>query len=76
MNNAYYNNMYNWSYIQQQAQLNYYHQNQAVQITECVRKLQDFLDSADKIAPEYQPTAMAAFCAVFFDHANHDNQMV
>lgn len=68
MNNAYYNNMYNMSYIQQQAQL--YRQNQTMQITECARKLQDFLDSADKIAPEYQPAAMAAFCAVFIDHAN------
>ena len=72
MNNAYYNDMFNMSYIQQQAQQQF-HQNQTTQIAECVHKWQDFLDSADKIAPEYQFTAMAAFCAAYFEHINRNS---
>ena len=73
MNNAYYNNMYNWSYIQQQAQL--YNQYQAEQIAECVRKFDDLLTTMERVSPEYQSAALAAICAAYVDHVNRNNRM-
>ena len=41
-------NILNYNYIQQQAQQQY-HQNQVQQVLEASHKLQDFLDSVDKV---------------------------
>ena len=71
MYNAYYNNMFNVDFIQRQAQQQY-HLKQTAQIAECAHKLDDLLDGMEKIAPEYQSAALAAFCAVFIDHANRN----
>ena len=46
-------NIWNYNYIQQQAQQQY-HQNQVQQVLEAAHKLQDYLDSADKVDPAYQ----------------------
>ncbi len=40
-------NIWNYNYIQQQAQQQY-HQNQVQQVLEAAHKLQDYLDSADR----------------------------
>ena len=46
-------NIWNYDYIQQQAQQQY-HQNQVFQVVDTARKLQDFLDSSDKVDPQYK----------------------
>lgn len=63
------NNIWNYDYIQQQAQQQQYHQNQAQQVIETARKLQDYLDSADKVDPAYQGALTATCCAVLADYA-------
>lgn len=70
--NTFYNNIWDWNYIQQ-LQAQQYHQNQAQQVLDCAKKLRDFLDSADKIDPAYQNAALAAFCAVLQKRANKNN---
>ncbi len=61
-------NILNYNYIQQQAQQQY-HQNQVQQVLEASHKLQDFLDSVDKVDPAYQGTLTTACCAILADHA-------
>ena len=56
-------NIWNYDYIQQQAQQQY-HQNQVFQVVDTARKLQDFLDSADKVDPQYKEAMTAECCAV------------
>lgn len=63
------NNIWNYDYIQQQAQQQQYHQNQVQQVLEAAHKLQDYLDSADKVDPAYQGALTATCCAVLADYA-------
>ncbi len=65
MNSIY--NMWNYNYIQQQAQQQY-HRSQVVQVQDSARKLKDFLDSLDKIDPGYRDTASMEFCSILFDY--------
>jgi len=48
--NSFYN-MWNMDYVQQQANAQQHHHEQQLQVAETARKLQDFLDSWDKIEP-------------------------
>ena len=52
-------NMYDPVVLQQQAAM--YHDHQIKQILECMHKLNDFLDSAEK---EYQAQLLASACAL------------
>ena len=68
------NNIWNYDYIQQQAQLRQQHQNQVRQVLETARKLQDFLDSADKVEAPYKEALKAECCAVLLNYAKkHGN---
>ena len=60
-------NIWNYNYIQQQAQQ--YHQNQVQQVLDTAQKLQDYLDNVDKVDPAYQGAMTAACCAVLADYA-------
>ena len=53
--------IYDQQVLQQQAAM--YRANQEKQIVDCLCKLNDFLDSAEKVAPEYQAQLLAAACA-------------
>ena len=55
-------NMYDSVVLRQQAEM--YHDHQIQQIVDCLRKLNDFLDSAEKVAPEYQSQLLASACAL------------
>lgn len=61
-------NIWNYNYIQQQAQQQH-HQSQVYQVVETVRKLQEFLDSADKVEDHYKEVMVAECCAVLLNHA-------
>lgn len=61
-------NIGNYNYIQQQTQQQY-HQNQVQQVLKAAHKLQDYLDSADKVDPAYQGALTATCCAVLADYA-------
>ena len=64
--------MFNNSYIQQQAE--YQHLTQIENVLKCVHKLQDFLDSWYDIKPEYRNEASKAICTVLVDYLNkHPN---
>lgn len=68
------NNIWNYNYIQQQAQQQY-HQSQVQQVLETAHKLQDFLDSVDKVDPSYQAALTANCCAVLFDYLKKHNNI-
>lgn len=70
MNSIY--NIWNRDYIQQQAQK--YHNEQVQNVTDSVKKLKDFLDSTDKIEPQYQNMASEQFCAVLLDYLQKHNR--
>ncbi len=72
MNN--FNNLWNYEFIRQQAQQNY-HQNQVKQVIDTARKLQDFLDSSEKVDAPYQDALVAECCAVLLDYAKRHNQI-
>ena len=61
-------NIWNYDYIQQQAQQQY-HQNQVQQVLEAAHKLQDYLDSTDKVDPAYQGALKDVCCAILLDYA-------
>lgn len=65
-------NIFNYDYIQQQSQKQY-EQQQINQVLETVHKLQDCLDSADKVAPEYKELLSNACCGVLFDYLKKHN---
>lgn len=58
-------NMYDQQVLQQQAAM--FHAHQEKQIAECLHKLNDFLDSAEKVAPAYQSQLLAAACTLVFN---------
>ena len=66
-----YNDIWNWDYIQQQQAQ--YHQNQISQVFECTIKMREFLDSMDKVDPEYKSMAAAQVCTVLIEYANRLN---
>ena len=61
-------NIWNYNYIQQQAQ-QLHHQSQVFQVLETARKLQEFLDSADKIEDVYKQAMTVECCAVLLNYA-------
>lgn len=63
--------MMNYDYVQQQMQQ--YHIGQIKNTYECAEKLRDFLDSTDKVAPEYQQAAWLECCAVLMDYYQKHN---
>ena len=60
--------IWNYDYIQQKA-LQQYHQSQEQQVIDAAHKLQDFLDSADRVDPAYQGSLSFACCAVLDGYA-------
>lgn len=56
----------NREYIQQQIQT--HHINQVCEVQKSVKALQDFLDSVDKIDPNYQQLASAEYCKILADY--------
>ena len=60
--------LWNYDYIQQQAQQQY-NQNQVFQVVDTARQLQDFLDSAAKVDPQYEEATTAECCAVLLNYA-------
>ena len=54
-----YIDMFNYQYIQQQAQQ--HHISQVLEVQKCAKALHDFLDGIDKIEPNYQQAASAEF---------------
>ncbi len=61
------NDIWNMDYIQQNlAQQN--HNNQIEEVQKSVKALKDFLDSKDKIQPQYQQMATQAYCAVLAEY--------
>lgn len=61
-----YIDMFNYQYIQQQAQQ--HHNNQLMEVQKCAKALHDFLDGIDKIEPNYQKAASAEFCSILLDY--------
>lgn len=66
-------NMYDQQVLRQQAAM--FHEHQEKQIAECLHKLNDFLDSAEKVAPAYQSQLLAAACGVIISR-QQKNQSV
>ena len=64
-------NMYNLDFISQQAKLYelQYHTSQSLNVADSARKLEDFLESTDKVSPEYQEALISSCCAVLFSFA-------
>lgn len=61
------NGIWNMDYVQQNlAQQN--HNNQIEEVQKSVKALKDFLDSKDKIQPQYQQMAMQAYSAVLAEY--------
>ena len=59
-------NILNHDYIQQQIQT--YHTNQVYEVQKSAKALQDFLDSVDKIDPNYQQWASEEYCMILADY--------
>lgn len=66
-----YGNIFNQTFIQQQAQQKNIQQNRNISIS--AQKLEDFLRSLDKIEPEYQTSASSCFCAILWDYFQKRN---
>ena len=62
-----YIDMFNYQYIQQQAQLQH-HVNQVNEVQKCAKALHDFLDGIDKIEPGYQQMASSEFSTIILDY--------
>ncbi len=65
--------MFNRQYIQQQAMQQQNHANQIIEIQRGVKALKDFLDSSDKIQPEYKQMANAEYCAILCEYLRKHN---
>ena len=70
--NTFYNNIWDWNYIQQ-LEAQRYHQEQTQQVIDCANKLREFLDGADKIDLPYQNAALLAFCTVLQEYSKKNN---
>lgn len=60
-NNPIYN-MFNMDYAQQQAAL--YRNQQVYNVAQAAQKFKDFLDSSEKVNPEYRNALMIECCAI------------
>ncbi|MBR5113858.1 MAG: hypothetical protein IK101_01015 [Oscillospiraceae bacterium] len=58
--------IFNYQYIQQQAQR--HHLDQLSEVMKAANALKDYLDGIDKIEPAYRQTANEAFCAIILDY--------
>ena len=65
-----FDNIWNMNFIQQQSMAQRHHLEQQQQVIETVQKLQEYLDSWDKIEPQYQSEALAACCGVLLYYMN------
>ncbi|MBQ1617309.1 MAG: hypothetical protein II086_08635 [Ruminococcus sp.] len=61
INNPIYN-IFNMDYAQQQAIQ--YHNQQIYNVSDAAKKFKDFLDSSEKVNPEYQNALMIECCAI------------
>ena len=68
-----FNNIWNYDYIQQQAQTNH-HNAQVKQVQDTAKALSDFLDGLDKIEPAYRNTANEEFCTILLAYLNKHNR--
>lgn len=68
--NSFYN-MWNYDYIQQQAQTHQF--NQIKKVQDAAKSLKDFLDNYDQIEPAYQNVASAEFCAILAEYLRKHN---
>ena len=59
--------IFNYQYVQQQAQM--HHLDQLSEVQKSAKALKDFLDGIDKIEPAYQKMASEAFCAIIIEYA-------
>lgn len=66
MNSIYH--IFDYNYIRQQTRQQH-HNYQVFQVQDTVKKLNDFLDSLDKIESDYQNMASYEMCAVLFNYA-------
>ena len=66
-----YGNIFNQTFIQQQAQQKNIQQNRNISIS--AQKLEDFLSSLDKIEPEYRNSASICFCTMLWDYLQKRN---
>ena len=64
MNSIY--EIFNYPYIQQQAQKHHFDQINEVQ--KSAKALKDFLDGIKKIEPAYQKMASEVFCSIILDY--------
>lgn len=69
MNSIY--EMFNQQYIQQQAQEKHF--TQIAKVQQSANKLKDFLDSLDRIEPEYRNGASLEFCAVVYKYIKRNS---
>lgn len=67
-----FNNIFNYDYIQQQAQA--HHNEQVYNVSDSAKKLKEFLDSTDKIEPQYREMASAEFCFVLLNYLEKHNK--
>ena len=58
--------IFNYQYVQQQAQK--HHLDQLSEVQKSAKALKDFLDGVDKIEPAYQKMASETFCAIILDY--------
>ncbi len=57
----------NQNYVQEQLQIQraqQYHNDQMMKSFDCAKKLDDFMKSIDKVAPEYQQVVLGECCVV------------
>ena len=58
--------IFNYQYIQQQAQE--HHFSQIFEVQKSVKALKDFLESFDKIEPNYHQLANSEYCAILLEY--------
>jgi len=58
--------IFNYQYVQQQAQG--HHIDQIYEVQKCARALKDFFRGVDNIEPAYQKMASEVFCAIILDY--------
>lgn len=63
-----YIDMFNYQYIQQQAQQ--HHFSQVMEVQKCAKALRDFLDGIDRIEPNYQKAASAEFSSIILEYSH------
>lgn len=60
--------MWDMDYVQQQAKIQQHHYEQQLQVTETIKKFQDYLDSCSKLDPQYRPEAISGCCSVLVNY--------